>query len=66
LQRENRLRAATFYADAGNRLRNEKQYAEDDRKYQSDIQNKQKAISDAQAALEKMKEEGRRSSVPLS
>jgi hypothetical protein len=66
LQRENRLRAATFYADAGNRLRNEKQYAEDDRKYQADIANKQKAIADAQTALERLKEEGRRTGVPLS
>ncbi|MCU1287097.1 MAG: hypothetical protein JWO13_3447 [Acidobacteriales bacterium] len=66
MQRENRLRGATFYADAGNRLRNEKQYAEDDRKYQADIANKQKAIADAQTALERMKEEGRRTGVPLS
>jgi hypothetical protein len=65
-ERENRLRGATFYADAGNRLRNEQKYAEDDRKYQADVANKKKAIADGNAALDKMKEEGRRTGVPLS
>jgi colicin import membrane protein len=66
LTRENKLRGATFYADAGNRLRNEQKYAEDDRKYQADVASKKKAIDDATAALDKMKEEGRRTGVPLS
>jgi len=65
-ERENKLRGATFYADAGNRLRNEQKYAEDDRKYQADVANKKKAIADGNAALDKMKEEGRRTGVPLS
>jgi hypothetical protein len=59
LQRENKLRAATFYADAGNRLRDEKKYAEEDRKYQADIATKQKAIDDAKAKLDAMKDEAR-------
>jgi len=66
MERENRLRGATFYADAGNRLRDEKKYAEDDRKYQSDVAAKKKAIADANAALDKMKEEGRKTGVPLN
>jgi hypothetical protein len=66
MERENRLRGATFYADAGNRLRDEKKYAEDDRKYQSDVAAKKKAIADANAALDKMKDEGRKTGVPLS
>jgi hypothetical protein len=65
-ERENRLRGATFYADAGNRLRNEQKYAEDDRKYQADVATKKKAIADGTAALDKMKEEGRKTGVPLS
>ncbi|MCU1307910.1 MAG: hypothetical protein JWN45_2605 [Acidobacteriaceae bacterium] len=66
MERENRLRGATFYADAGNRLRDEKKYAEDDRKYQSDVAAKKKAIADGNAALDKMKEEGRKTGVPLN
>ena len=60
-QRENRLRAATYYADAGNRLRNEKQYAEDDRRYQADIQGKQAAIAAAKQKLAALEEQQRRS-----
>lgn len=66
LVRENRIRAATYYADAGNRLRDEAKYAADDRKYQADIAAKQKAITDGQANLEKIREEARRAGVPLS
>jgi hypothetical protein len=55
-----------FYADAGARLRDEKKYAEDDRKYQADIANKQKAIADGKATLDKLREEARRAGVPVS
>jgi hypothetical protein len=60
LQRENRMRAATYYADAGNRLRNEQQYAAADRQYQADIQAKQQAISAAKAKLDGLQEQARR------
>jgi len=60
LQRENKIRAATFYADAGNRLRDEKKYAEEDRKYRDDIAAKQKAIDDAKTVLEQMKDDARK------
>lgn len=60
LQRENRLRAASYYADAGNRLRNEAQYAADDRKYQADIQAKQQAITAAKAKLDDLQEQFRK------
>jgi hypothetical protein len=66
LTRENHLRAASYYADAGTRLRDEKKYADDDRKYQADLASKKKAIDDANASLDKMREEGRRTGVPLS
>ena len=33
MQREYRLRAAAFYADAGNRLRNQQQWSQDDQQY---------------------------------
>ena len=60
LQRENRLRAASYYGDAGSRLRNERQYADDDRKYRDQVTTKQKAIDDAKAKLEQMKDEARK------
>ena len=60
LQRENKLRATNYYADAGTRLRDEKKYAEDDRKYQGDIAAKQKAIDDAKAELDQMREQARK------
>ena len=66
MQRENRLRAATYYADAGNRLRNEQQYAAADRQYQQDIQNKQSAINAAKAKLDGLREQARRLGVPAS
>lgn len=60
LQRENKLRASNYYADAGTRLRNPQKYAEDDRKYQNDIAAKQKAIDDAKATLEQMRDDARK------
>lgn len=60
LQRENRMRAATYYADAGNRLRNEQQYAAADRQYQADIQAKQQAISAAKSKLDGLQEQARK------
>ena len=66
LQRENKLRAASYYADAGNRLRDEKKYAEEDRKYQDDIAAKQKAIDDAKTKLEQMKDDARKAGASAS
>jgi chromosome segregation ATPase len=60
LQRENRMRAATYYADAGNRLRNEQQYAAADRQYQADIQAKQQAIGAAKSKLDGLQEQARK------
>ena len=63
-QRENKLRAASFYADAGTRLRDSQKYADDDKKYQAELAEKQKAIAAAQQALEKMRDDARRAGVP--
>ena len=62
--RENHLRAAAFYGDAGTRLRDEAKYAEEDRKYQAEVEAKKKAIADAKAALEKMRDDARKAGVP--
>lgn len=60
LQRENKLRAASYYADAGTRLRNQQSYAEEDRKYQKDVADKQKALDDAKAKLADLEEQARK------
>lgn len=62
-QREYRLRAAAFYSDAGNRLRNSEQWDKDDAQYKADIDSKQKAIDAAKQQLEEMQEEARKAGV---
>ncbi len=63
-QRENKLRAASFYADAGTRLRDSQKYAEEDKKYQAEAAEKQKAIAAVQQAVDKLRDEARRAGVP--
>lgn len=60
LQRESRLRTANYYADAGSRLRDQKKYAEDDRKYHEQIDGKQKDLDAAKAKLDEIKDEARK------
>jgi hypothetical protein len=60
LQRENKLRASNYYADAGTRLRDSQKYAEDDRKYRDQIDAKQKELDDAKSKLEQMKDDARK------
>ena len=59
-QREYRLRAAAFYSDAGNRLRNAGQWDKDDAQYKSDIDSKQKAIDAAKQQLDNLQEQARK------
>ncbi|MBS1849631.1 MAG: hypothetical protein JST79_01855 [Acidobacteria bacterium] len=59
-QREYRLRAAAFYADAGNRMRNAAQWDKEDAKYKQDLAQKQKALDDAKAQLDKTQEDARK------
>jgi hypothetical protein len=63
LQRENKIRATTYYADAGSRLRDPAKYAEQDRKYRDQVDAKQKQIDAAKAKLEQMKEDARKAGV---
>jgi len=63
-QREYRLRAAAFYADAGARLRNQGSWDKEDAQYKQQLAQKQKAVDDAKKALDDMKELGRKSGVP--
>jgi hypothetical protein len=65
-QREYRLRAAAFYADAGNRLRNQGTWDKEDANYKQQIAQKQKALDDAKKALDDMQEQARKAGVPSS
>lgn len=58
--REYKLRAAAYYADAGNALRDPKIWAEQDRKYQAEIADKQKQLADARQKLADLQEGARK------
>ncbi len=64
LQREYQLRAAAFYADAGNRIRNSAQWDKQDADYKEKIADKQKTVDDAKQKLDDMKEDARKAGVP--
>jgi hypothetical protein len=64
LQREYRLRAASMYADAGNRLRNAGQWDKEDQQYKAQIDAKQKAVDTAKQQLSDLQEQARRAGVP--
>lgn len=65
-QREYRLRAAAFYADAGNRLRNSGQWDKEDSQYKQQIAQKQKALDAGKKQLEELQEQARKAGVPSS
>jgi len=65
-QREYRLRAAAFYADAGDRMRNQAAWDKEDADYKAKMADKQKALDDAKQQLANMQEEARKSGVPSS
>ena len=64
--REYRLRAAAFYADAGNRLRNATQWDKEDTGFKEQIADKQKKLDEAKQQLEDLREQARRVGVPSS
>jgi hypothetical protein len=66
MNREYRLRAAAFYADAGNRLRNSGSWDKDDAQYKEQIAAKQQAIEDAKKSLDDLQEQARKAGVPSS
>jgi hypothetical protein len=66
LQREYRLRAAAFYADAGNRLRNQGDWDKEDAAYKQRISEKQKAVDTAKQHLEDLQEQARKAGVPAT
>jgi len=64
--REYRLRAAAFYADAGNRLRNAVAWDKEDAHFKDQMSDKQKKLDDAKKQLEELQEQARRAGVPSS
>lgn len=66
LQREYQLRAAALYADAGNRLRNQAAWDQEDAKYKEQIADKQKALDDAKQKLDDLQEGARKAGMPSS
>ena len=65
-QREHQQRVAAFYADAGNQLRNQSAWAEQDRKLQAEITAKQQALATGRQKLEELKEAARKAGMPSS
>ncbi len=66
MQREYRLRAAAFYADAGNRLRNQADWDKEDAAYKQKIAEKQKAVDAAKQHLDDLQEQARKAGVPAA
>ena len=66
LKREYQIRAAAFYADAGDRLRNSAAWDKQDTQYKQQIADKQKALDDAKQKLESMQEDARKAGVPAA
>ncbi len=66
LKREYQIRAAAFYADAGDRLRNSAAWDRQDTQYKQQLADKQKALDDAKQKLEEMQEEARKAGIPAA
>ena len=62
-QREYRVHVASYYADAGNRLRDQAAYAKAESDYKSDIEAKQKAIADAQQQLQDIQDQAHKAGI---
>jgi hypothetical protein len=65
-QRESQLRAAAFYADAGNRLRNSGPWDKEEADHKQKIDQKKKALDEAKKELDDMQEDARKAGVPSS
>jgi hypothetical protein len=66
LQRESQIHAAVNAADMGTRLGNNAKYADEEKQYQQQIADKQKALDEARQKLDDMQEEARKAGVPSS
>lgn len=64
--RENRLRVANYYADAGNSLRDPKKWAEEQRAKEAELADKKKAIDEDKAKLDDTLEQARKAGVKVN
>jgi hypothetical protein len=64
MQREEKLREAQLYWDAGNRLRDDKKWAEEEQKHNDEVADKTAKLQAAREKLDQMKEEARKAGVP--
>jgi hypothetical protein len=64
--REWKLQQATYYADAGNQLRDPAAFAARERKYNDETKQKQQALTDAKQKLEDIQDQARKSGLPSS
>jgi len=64
LNREHHLREAQFYWDAGNRLRDDKKWAEEEQKHNDDVADKTAKLQAAREKLVQMTEDARKAGVP--
>ncbi|HEY6273935.1 MAG TPA: hypothetical protein VIX19_18290 [Terriglobales bacterium] len=60
LQREQRLRAAAFYGDAGTQMRDQAKFAQDSRQEQEQLDSKKQALDAAQQKLSDLQEQARK------
>jgi hypothetical protein len=65
LEREFRIRAATYYADAGNSLRDPKVWADQRRDHDKEVAEKKTQLETAKQKLTELEEQARRSNVAL-
>jgi hypothetical protein len=63
MEREHKLREAVFYADAGLRVRDERTWFDQERKYQADLTTKQKTLAAERNKLDDLKEGARKAGV---
>jgi len=63
-EREYKVKVAGAYFDAGNMLRDSKKWADDQRKYEGEIANKQKAVDTAKSKLADLQEQARKAGMP--
>lgn len=63
MQREYKLRSAVFYSDAGNRLRDDKKWADDERRYKTDLAARQQDLQGLKDKLDALREEARKAGV---
>ena len=63
MQREQKLRAAVYFSDAGNRLRDDKKWADEERRFSTSLAAKQSDLQVSKQKLEALQDEARKAGV---